>query len=291
MSSLQYVIISPLKDEEAYVEATLRSVVDQEVKPARWVIVDDGSSDKSPEIVERYCREHAWITLLRSERKGERQPGSPVIHAFNRGYRLIENDGYDIVVKLDCDLLFDPGYFKSILEHFEKDDLLGIASGIYLEENGSGWAPIEMPWYHTAGACKVMRANCFREIGGFVAARGWDTVDEIRAQYRGWSTRHFTDLKMHHLKKEGSGIGSLRTGVMHGEVFYRTGGSKTFFIFKVLHRMIFGQPLVIGGMAVLWGYLHSLMRNTDLLVTEEEGRFYRRQLNSRMLDALRAKNN
>lgn len=277
-----YILISPARDEEKYIMQTLESVVCQTITPSKWIIVDDGSSDKTPEIIESYRKRFDWINVLRIDRDTARQPGSPIVNAFNRGYDLIKDSEFDFVVKLDCDLRFAPDYFEKLLQEFEKDTRLGIGSGIYLEDHSTGWLPIKMPTYHTAGACKFMRKECFTQIDGFVAAKGWDTVDEIRAQMRGWRTRHFVDLHMYHLKNEGSGIGFVKTNAMHGEIYYLTGGSKLFFILKVLHRIVTGQPFFIGGFMVFYGYLRAALQGRKRLVTNEEAKFYSRLLNSRL---------
>jgi glycosyltransferase involved in cell wall biosynthesis len=281
-NSLNYILISPAKDEEKDIEQTLISVVNQTVKPSRWIIVDDGSSDRTPEIIDSYRRRFEWIKVMRIDRNTARQPGSPIVNAFNRGYDLIKDSEFDFVVKLDCDLRFAPDYFEKLLQQFEKDPRLGIGSGIYLENYGKDWMPIKMPAYHTAGACKFMRKECFSQIGGFVAAKGWDTVDEIRAQTRGWRTRHFVDLHMYHLKNEGSGIGFVKTNAMHGEIYYLTGGSKLFFTLKVLHRAFYGRPFLIGGIMVFYGYLRTALQGRKRLVTDEEAKFYSKLLNSRL---------
>ncbi|PKN67982.1 MAG: glycosyltransferase family 2 protein [Deltaproteobacteria bacterium HGW-Deltaproteobacteria-12] len=278
-----YILVSPVKDEEKYITETLNSVVNQTIKPSRWIIVDDGSSDKTPEIIESYRKQFPWIEVLKTERNTARQPGSPIVNAFNRGYDLIKDSQFDFVVKLDCDLRFAPDYFEKLLQQFAQDPKLGIGSGIYLQNHGKGWLPVKMPAYHTAGACKFIRKACFTQIGGFIAAKGWDTVDEIRAQMRGWHTKHFVDLHMYHLKNEGSGIGFVKTNAMHGEIYYLTGGSKMFFMLKVLHRIIKGRPFIIGGIMVLYGYLKTVLQRRQRLVTDEEAKFYSRLLNSRIL--------
>lgn len=278
-----YILITPVRDEEKYIEETLRSVVNQTIQPSRWIIVDDGSTDRTPEIIAEYRKGIDWIEVLRIDRDTPRQPGSPVVNAFNHGYERIKETDFDFVVKLDCDLRFAPDYFENLLREFEKDPRLGIASGVYLEDHGKGWTPVEMPYYHTAGACKFMRKECFTQIDGFVVAKGWDTVDEIRAQMRGWRTRHFTELTMYHLKNEGSGIGFLSTNAMHGEIFYMTGGSKIFFVAKVLHRIFTGQPLFMGAVMLLYGYLKPLIQQKKRLVTYDEAEFYSKLLLSRLL--------
>jgi poly-beta-1,6-N-acetyl-D-glucosamine synthase len=282
----RYILVSAVKDEEQYVETTLRAVVKQTVRPGRWMIVDDGSTDRTTEIIRSYERQFPWITVLRLNHQGARQPGSPVINAFNAGYELIRNSSFDFIVKFDCDLDLPADYFEKLIDRFQSDERLGIASGVYLEHGSKNWQPIPMPDYHAAGAAKMIRARCFNEIGGFVASRGWDTVDEIKAQAMGWRTGHFEDLEFHHLKNEGSGIGSIRTNRMHGEVYYLTGGSKLFFLFKIVHRCAVGKPPLLGGLAMLGGYLKTWAKREPRLVTEEEARAYQRLLDHRMLETI-----
>jgi hypothetical protein len=184
---------------------------------------------------------------------------------------------------LDCDLDLPRDYFESLLARFKRDPRLGIASGVYLEGGPHRWSAIGMPAYHAAGASKVMRAECFAEIGGFVRERGWDTVDEVRAQVKGWKTTHFPDIQFRHLKPEGSGIGKLRTNAMHGDVYFLTGGGILFLLLKVAHRMVSGAPPLLGGLAMLYGYLRSRVSGRARLVNRIEARHYRRLLNQRLL--------
>lgn len=282
----RYVIISPVKDEERHVETTIRSVIKQTLRPTRWVIVDDGSSDRTWEIIETCCAQHPWIKLVRLPLRSERGAGSPVVQAFLAGYDHVRAEEFDFIVKLDCDLRLPPTYFAQLLSRFESDETLGIASGVYLEEHEGVQRVIEMPAYHAAGACKVLRAQCYRDIGGFVVSRGWDTVDEIRAQSKGWRTTHFADLPFDHLRPEGAARGSLYTNRLHGEVYFLTGGPLEFFAFKVLHRAVMGRPPVLAGIMLLVGYLKPWLLRTSRLVNRDEAKYYRRQLRRRMLETL-----
>jgi biofilm PGA synthesis N-glycosyltransferase PgaC len=281
-SSPRYVIISPVKDEERYVEFTLESLTAQTLKPVLWVLVDDGSKDSTPEIINRYLSGHPFIRLVKNPRAGIRQPGSAVIRAFNFGYDSIGETDYDFIVKLDCDLSFEPDYFEKLLWRFIDDKRLGIASGGYLEMDKAGvWKEVGMPSYHAAGACKVLRRKCFEEIGGFIVAAGWDTVDEIRAMAGEWKTSHFTDLRIKHHKPEGSGIGAIRTSFMHGEIYYLTGGSKLFFCIKVLHRLG-ARPYVLSALVLFRGYIKAMIKRKPLLVTEAEALCYQTLLRDRL---------
>ena len=279
---MKYVVISPVKDEERHVEHTLRSMAQQTVKPVRWIIVDDGSRDRTPELIDGYREKNDFIQIIRNPPGQARQPGGGVVRAFNVGYEAAKEHDYDLVVKLDCDLSFEPDYFEKLIGQFAADPKLGIASGVYLEDvKDHGWTVITMPEYHAAGASKVVRRECFEQIGGFVASRGWDTVDEIRAIARDWRTGHFTALQMKHWKPEGAGIGLWRTNIMHGEIYYLTGGGFLFFILKVLHRMR-SKPYVTGGLGMFWGYLRSVLKRKDRLVTPLEARCYQKLLHDRI---------
>lgn len=282
----RYVVVSPAKNEAAFVERTLESICNQTVRPAMWVIVDDGSTDGTVEILERYARHHPWIRLIQRDPGGPRQAGSRVIQNFQLGYELLRGESFDYVVKLDCDLEIPPEYFAILLNRFHDDPKLGIASGVYLERREGEWIPVSMPPYHAAGAMKMVRRDCFQDIGGFVASAGWDTVDEIKAWVRGWKTLHIPDLYVLHLKDEGSGVGFLKMSAMSGEIHYLTGGGALFFLVKSLHRLLFGRPVILGSMAMMAGYLRCVIARREKLVDAREVRYYRNLLNRRMIDPL-----
>jgi len=281
-----YVIVSPVKDEERYLEATLRSVIGQTVRPLKWIIVDDGSSDGTPRILQSIANLHNWIEVLRIQRNATRDLGITEIKAFAKGYERLTQDEFDFIVKLDCDLDLPPDYFERLLKEFEENKRLGIASGMYLEDHDGKWLAAHMPDYHAAGASKMVRRQCFEDISGFILYRGWDTIDEIKAMTQGWETRHFPDLTFRHLKREGSAMGFGRTNVLHGEVYYLTGGGMVFFLFKVLHRATTSMPPVLAGVAMLWGYLSCLLQGKKRLVSRSEAKFYRTTLNRRLFGRL-----
>lgn len=289
MPEMKYVVISPAKDEAERIERTICSMLRQTVRPVRWVIVDDGSSDDTPEIIKSYAKTVRWISTIRVNRDATRRIGSAEIRAFETGLRSVHDETFNVIVKLDCDLEFAPDYFERLLDRFEADPDLGIASGVYLEKKGADWADVVMPPYHASGASKMIRAKCLSDIGGFPVEPGWDTADEIKAQVRGWKTQHFSDVKFYHLRQEGSAIGGWRTGILHGHIYYVTGGGLLFFSLKVIHRLFVGQPVVFGGIATLWGYLKGWLTGEQRLVTTAEARFYRRQLNERLSTGFRRK--
>jgi len=281
-----YVIVTPVRDEAAFICVTLLSVIAQSHRPLRWVIVDDGSTDRTPQILRTYTRGWEWITVV-STGSRERRLGSAEVLAFQRGLAEIDPAlPYEFIVKLDADLRLPTDYFSRLLGRMAAEPQLGIASGVYCEQARDDWKPVDMPQYHAAGASKVVRRQCFDEIGGFVARKGWDTVDEIRAGVRGWRTGHFDDIRFRHLKPEGAAMGRLRTHRFHGEIYYQTGGGLAFMLAKAAHRMVTARPPVLGGLAMLWGYLLPLLARHERLVTRAEARHYRAMLNRRLLAPL-----
>jgi poly-beta-1,6-N-acetyl-D-glucosamine synthase len=285
IASYKYVIVSPVKDEEAYLDRMINSVLRQTALPARWVIVDDGSCDDTPQILKKYSEQHDWIRPVRLERSEQRQLGITEIRAFAIGFSFLNDIEFDYIVKLDCDVELPFDYFARLLSRFQ-DPTLGIASGIYVEPNGDAWVPVSMPEYHAAGASKVVRSDCFREIGGFISDRGWDTIDEIRAHMAGWNTCHFPDIVFRHLRNEGSAAGPLETNRMHGHIYYLTGGNTLFLLLKVLHRCWFGRPFILGGLSMLVGFLWPLLSGVPRAVTEDEARLYRHMLNRRLAERM-----
>ncbi len=209
-----------------------------------------------------------------------------MIRAFKQGYETITKDSFDFLVKLDCDLRLPRDYFEELLRRFKENSRLGIASGVYLEEKSKGWVPVRMPAYHAAGAGKMIRKECFEEIGGFEEKKGWDTVDEIRARFRGWETCHFTDLEFYHLKPEGTGMGLLKTAVMRGEIFFLCGGTFSLFLIKALKEMIAGNPKIISGLAMTYGFFRPLFESWPKLVSSNEAKLYRGLLKDRLVREL-----
>ncbi len=280
--NLGYILVTPVKDEERYIARTLESVVTQTIRPARWVIVDDGSRDGTPAIIRDYVRRFDWIEYLRIDRASSRLLGSAEIRAFSSGYETVCHLDHSYVVKLDADLLLPPDYFERMLNKFHDERGLGIASGVYLEEQQGEWQAVKLPEYHAAGAAKMVRVQCFKDIEGFPLFPGWDTVDEIRAWSCGWKTAHFDDVTFYHLKPEGSSMGQFRTNFFHGEVYYASGGGMLFLLGKVLRRLIKGKPIVLGGVLLLCGYIYAAITRRPKLVTPQQAQAYNRRLNRRL---------
>jgi glycosyltransferase involved in cell wall biosynthesis len=278
-----YVVVTPVRDEARHVARTIASMRAQTHPPLRWVIVDDGSTDGTAEILARETRGLAWVSVTATGSLA-RQLGSAEVVAFRRGLDAVPAAlPWAYVVKLDGDVELEPDYFARLLRRMAADPRWGIASGTYCEQAADGaWLPVAMPAYHAAGASKVVRRACFEAIGGFIARKGWDTVDEIRAGRAGWRTGHFDDLRFRHLKPEGAAMGSLATHRFHGEIYYETGGGAGFLLLKALHRALAARPRGLGGLAMLWGYAASALRGRPRLVSDDEARWYRALLRRRL---------
>jgi poly-beta-1,6-N-acetyl-D-glucosamine synthase len=287
-----YVIVTPVRDEARFIADTIATVLAQNHLPLRWVIVDDGSTDQTPQILHQLTCAVPWVSVV-STGSTARKLGSAEVLAFQRGAMEIEASlPYQYIVKLDGDVRLPTDYFACLLLAMSARPRWGIGSGVFCEsddgdKDGTAWHVVSMPDYHAAGASKVVQRDCFEQIGGFVARKGWDTVDEIRAGLLGWHTGHVAELQFQHLKPEGQAMGSLSTHAFHGDIYYQTGGGLLFLLAKVLRRMQAGRPRVLGGLAMLGGYLRPLLQRQPRLVSAEEAQFYRALLNRRLTKAVR----
>ncbi len=277
-----YLVVTPVKDEARHVAETVRSMIAQQHRPLRWVIVDDGSTDDTPAILSRETAGHDWITVLHTGNR-ERRLGSAEVIAFDHGLASVPAAlPWQYVVKLDGDLRLPPDYFARLLARMAADTAWGIASGVYRERHDGAWRTIAMPAYHASGASKVVSRACWQRIGGFATRKGWDTVDEIKAGLAGWRTGHFPDLVFDHLKPEGAAMGTLATHRFHGEIYHATGGGFGFLLVKAAHRALTARPRLAGGLAMLAGYLGAVLARRPRLVDRAEARWYRALLRRRL---------
>jgi len=272
----RYVVVTPVRDEEMYIEHTLRSVVSQTTRPVEWVIVNDGSTDKTGEIIDRYVGAHPWIKVVTRKNRGFREAGGGVIEAFYNGYGEITTPGWEYVVKLDGDLSFGPGYFEDCFRRFIEDPRLGISGGsIYNLENG---VPVlePCPEFHVRGATKIYRRECWEQIGGLKVLTGWDTIDELKANMVGWNTKTFQELRLIQHKTTGSADGVWKNYVKNGLANYITGYHPAFMMLKCLKRLA-ERPRGIVSAGLLWGFLKGYLNNVPQVDDKELIRYLREQ--------------
>ncbi|HSQ17941.1 MAG TPA: glycosyltransferase family A protein [Anaerolineales bacterium] len=268
-----YVVISPVKDEAAFIETTICSMIEQTMRPAAWIIVNDGSRDNTEAIVQKYAQEHRWITLVNRQDAGIRKRGKGVVEAFYTGYEMLA-EPYDFIVKLDGDVSFGPNYFEGLLDKFARDPLLGIAGGgLYERPDGKTWV-LYTTRDHVRGCTKVYRRGCFEAIGGLVASMGWDGIDEWKALAMGWRVESFLRLPIYHYRFTGAATGYLKSCIEQGGGAYRMGYHPLFMIARGIRR-ITDRPYVIGGAAMIGAYFVAWLRKQELLADPPVVRYIR----------------
>jgi poly-beta-1,6-N-acetyl-D-glucosamine synthase len=250
----RYAIVTPVRNEEQHLERTIESVLSQTVLPAEWVIVDDGSTDGTGAIIDRYATQVPWIRAVHRADRGFRKAGGGVIEAFYEGYNSVSNQVWDFVVKLDGDLTFSPDYFEQCFAHFTSEPRLGIGGGEIYHDLGGELKLEANPAFHVRGATKIYRRACWEAIGGLCVAPGWDTVDEVKANMLGWSTHSFAELRLIHHRFTGSAEGLLRDRVKHGVACYVSGYHPLFVAVKCVSRLA-QKPYLIGSAAIFYGFL------------------------------------
>ncbi len=262
MSPRTYVVISPVRDEGAYLQETIDSVVAQTVPPSLWIIVNDGSTDQTAEIADRAARVHDWIQVCHRADRGARRVGGGVVEAFYDGLAQADLDEYEYVCKLDGDLTFGPTYFERLLGAFEADARLGTASGKSWIRVGGKLVPERTGDAFSQGQSKLYRVACFRQIGGFVPEVMWDGIDCHRCRMLGWKARSFQgeSLRFVHLRTMGSSFKS----VFHGRLRWGRGqyfmGTHWLYALAIAAYRTVERPYVLGGLCILAGYLSGVVR-------------------------------
>jgi len=284
-----YVILTPAFNEAKYIGATIDSVVCQTVRPLLWVIVDDGSTDETANIVKRYASEHAFIRYqCRAKPLGQLYFVSNV-NAIMEGYGLVKKSFAEYVAILDADITLPRNYYERLFLQFKSDPKLGVASGIYQNQVEGKLQEVLSDRRSTPKAIMVFRREVFEAIGGFLPLRygGEDTAACIMARMGGWKTWSFPDIKAIHHRPTGLGNskGLLRARYVQGRADYGIGSHPLFVIGKSVRRMIKEPPFLAGGLARMAGYLTGLVRDRDRGVPEEVIRFYRNEQIERILGA------
>jgi len=270
-----YVLITPARNEEKYIETTIRSVVEQTFPPKKWVIVSDGSTDSTDAIVQRYAASFPWIELVRIPAQEGRSFAAKV-RGFNAGYDRVRGIEYDIVGNLDADISFEQEYFEFLMRKFAENPRLGVAGTPFVEGSVAydyRFTNIE----HVSGACQLFRRNCFEQIGGYSPIRGGgiDWVAVTTARMKGWNTRTFTEKTCLHLKGIGTGNGSQwGAWFRYGQKDYALGNHPFWQVFRSVYQMT-KKPYLVKGSLVLTGYLWSAMKRTERPISKELMEFHR----------------
>lgn len=266
-----YVIISPCRDEASYARKTLDSVIQQSVRPEKWIIVDDGSTDGTTEILAEYAEKYAFIEIVTRENRGYRKVGPGVVDAFYEGYKHIEPDDYDYICKLDLDLDLPNKYFETLIKKMESNSRIGTCSGKPYNDIDGRLVSENRGDEMSVGMTKFYRMTAFKQIGGLVREVMWDAIDCHRCRQLGWTAVSWDepDLRFIHLRLMGSSQDNIFVGRMrHGFGQYYMGTGIVYMAATSAYRMLH-RPFILGGLAMFWGYLRSRIQNLPQL--EDEG--------------------
>jgi len=287
---LSYVLVTPARNEEAFLENTIRSVIAQTVVPKRWVIVSDGSTDRTDEIARHYAVQHSWMELIRMPEHADRQFAAKV-HCFRAGYERVRDLEFDIVGNLDADLTFEPDYVEYLLAKFSENPRLGVAGTPFVEGPSSTYDYRFTNIEHVSGACQLFRRECFESIGGYTPIKGGgiDWVAVTTARMKGWQTRTFTEKTLRHHRIMGTGRAS-RLGARYslGQQDYYLGNHPLWQLSRMFYQMKF-RPYIVGGLALFWGYAIAGLQRRKKPVPEELVAFIRREQIERLREKARVR--
>jgi glycosyltransferase involved in cell wall biosynthesis len=276
---MKYILITAARNEELFITKTLDSVVTQTALPERWFIIDDGSTDRTAEIVESYTTLHPWIQLLRRPRRVDRNFAGKV-QAVTAGLDQARSLEFEIIGNLDADISFEPDYMEFLLQKLSEDGELGVAGTPFTQDGGYDSARDSFEGdNYVAGPCQLFRYRCFQEIGGYVPnpAGGVDWIAVMTARMKGWKVRAFPEKRFHHYRTMGTaGRGTLGALFSYGEKDYYLGGSPVWQLFRVAYRMG-KKPVLLGGLALLLGYVWAALRRVNRVVSPELMRFHRHE--------------
>jgi biofilm PGA synthesis N-glycosyltransferase PgaC len=257
---LTYVLITPARNEAALIELTLKSVTTQALPPAKWVIVSDGSTDGTDEIVARYAAAFPWIELVQMPPREERHFAGKA-HAVNTGRARLGDLRYDVIGNLDADVSFEPDYFAFLIGKFAENPRLGVA-GTAFHEGKVSYNYDFVGLEHVSGMCQMFRRECFEQIGGYSPVRtgGIDLIAVLSARSKGWETRTFTEKTFVHHRSQNSALhAGLRERVHMGRKDYMLGNHPMWEIFRSVYQMKH-KPYVIGGVVLLGAYMWNAVR-------------------------------
>ena len=270
---MKYYIVIPSYNEEALIGLTLQSLISQTVLPSKIVVVNDNSTDRTAEVVLEFAKNNPYISLVNKSSENIHLPGSKVIQAFEKGFETLD-DNYDLIVKIDADLIFPTNYFETIIKHFQSDERIGMVGGFcYIEKNGEWILENLTDKDHIRGALKAYRKETFQQIGGLKPAMGWDTVDELLCKFYNWKV--VTDESQHvkHLKPTGASYNKAAR-YKQGEAFYSLGyGFIITAISSLKLAMRKGKPLLF--IDYIMGFWKAKSSGKPLFVTAEQAKFFR----------------
>lgn len=277
LPNLTYVLITPARNEEGFIEQTIQAVIAQTARPRQWVIVSDGSTDHTDEIVRRYMVENSWIQFVRMPEHRDRHFAAKV-QCFNAGYATIRGENADIIGNLDADITFERDYFEFLLDKFGSDSRLGVA-GTPFVEGGTSYNFKFSAVEHVSGGCQLFRWECFDQIGGYqqVKGGGIDWIAVTTARMKGWRTETFPERVCYHHRPMGTAsVGRLKANFLLGKQDYYLGGHPLWQLFRGCYQLG-RRPYLMGGTCLLAGYFWAWIQRLPRPVSDDLIRFHRRE--------------
>jgi len=290
MRDIKYVIITPARNEEAYIEKTIQSVIAQTILPQKWVIVSDGSTDHTDEIAQKYAIKYSWIEFMRMPQHADRNFAAKV-NAFNAGYNKIRDTQYEFIGNLDADISFESDYFEFILNKFYEIPGLGVAGTPFVEEGGPSYDYRFTNIEHVSGQCQLFRRDCFEDIGGYVPIKGGgvDWVAVVTARINGWKTRTFREKINYHHRKMGTGESNIfRASFKQGREDYFLGNHPLWQVLRSFYQ-VKNKPYILRGILLLSGYTWALLCRVERPISNDMVQFHRNEEMQRLIRILKLK--
>jgi glycosyltransferase involved in cell wall biosynthesis len=282
-SNPEYILITPARNEEKYITKTIESMVSQTKKPTRWIIVNDGSTDCTKAVIEKYLDKLSWLELIDLQEKRERSFAAKA-SCFNAGYKRALELNYDYIGNLDADISFDPDYLEYLLEQFYKYPKLGVAGTPFVEDSGEHYDYRFTDRNHVSGACQIFKAECFNQIGGYkpVKGGGIDWIAVTTARMKGWETRTFTEKVCYHHRKMGTGqFSAWATGFKHGQKDYYLGGHPLWQLCRGIYQGT-RKPYFVSGASMFYGYVWAWLKGVEKVIDKDLETFHRKEQMDRL---------
>lgn len=274
MAARKYIVITPARNEEEFVERTLRAMAAQDEAPAEWLIVDDGSTDRTREIIAEYLDRIPFLRLIEKPDRGFDAVGGGVVETFNYGLAQLKTTEYTHLVKLDADIDLPENYFRFLLDRWQEDNSLGIISGQNYLPRNDGLVMEDHADFHPVGGARLYSCECFKSIGGLVQSPGWDTLDVIRAGMNGYRTCNYRDLKVIHLRDMSTRKGYAEGISRLGRISYLLGYQPLYFFLRCLYRAK-DRPYLLRSYYLCLGYLKAMAAGERQIVNEAEKKYLR----------------
>jgi glycosyltransferase involved in cell wall biosynthesis len=263
---MDYAVITPLRDEARHLPRLAAALEAQQLRPERWVIVDDGSTDGTRDLARELDRRHDWVVAVDSGASHERARGAPIVEAFKTGLRQLDGE-HEFVVKLDGDLYVPPHYFAWVADTFGADPRAGIVGGTVLVHDGERWVLDKVSSRSVHGVAKAYRTACLRQMGGLRASMGWDGIDDYAARARGWRSRVLSELTILHYDMRGTKQRWWKSRFEEGLGAHYMGYRPDFLALRSAYRMVVERPPLLGGLLLAlgyaWGHLRGLPQVPD----------------------------